>query len=107
MLATDRLDAKFPNQFATRRIVALPWETLEIREGQMILNGNPVTDERITLPSDFNLMPNTLNSEEYYVIGDNPNYPHGETFSTVVPRRNIQGQIVLRVSPLDRFGWIP
>jgi signal peptidase I len=104
--STDRLEENFSNESASRRILALPGERLEINSGQIILNGKPFEDNRIKLPSDFNQSSITLAIDECYVVADNPDYDNFETFGAVVPLRNIRAQLVLRVSPRERFGLI-
>jgi len=103
--STQDLD-EFKYTFAFRRIIALPGDTIEIHSGQIILNGKPVSDPEIKLPPEFTQPAITLGADEYYVIGDNPDYPDLSTFGAVVPRENIRGELVLRIYPLSRFGWI-
>ncbi|MBK4732675.1 signal peptidase I [Oxynema sp. CENA135] len=105
--STQDLRTQFPYELASRRIIALPWEKLEIRQGQLFLNGKLFKDDRLTLPPDFTQSPLTLGIDEYYVIGDNPNYDNLQTFGVVVPRDNITGQLMLRIYPFDRLGVIP
>jgi hypothetical protein len=104
--STKNLDENFSKHFASRRILALPDERLEISSGQIILNGKPFHDNRIKLPSDFNQPFITLAIDECYVVADNPDYANFETFGAVVPLQNIRGQLVLRVYPFDRIGLI-
>lgn len=84
----------------------MPGDTIEISSGQIILNGKPVTNHEIKLPPYFYQPSITLDAEEYYAIGNNPDYPDLETFGAVVPRENILAQLVLRIFPFDRFGLI-
>ncbi len=104
--ATKNLEENFSKHFASRRILALPDERLEINSGQIILNGKPLDDNRIKLPSDFNQSLITLAADEYYVVADNLDYDNFETFGAVVPRQKIRGQLVLRVYPFNRVGLI-
>ena len=103
---TKDLAAEFKHSLATRRIIALPGETIEIHSGQIILNGKPFTNPEIKLPPKFAQSAIALDVDEYYVIGDRPDYPHMSTFGAVVPRENIWAELVLRIYPLNRFGWI-
>lgn len=103
--STD-LEVKFPYESASRSILALPGETLEIRQGRIIINNEPLTDSSIQLPENFNQPPITLGPDRYYVISENPDYPNLETFGTIVPRQNIRGQLILRIYPFNRFGFV-
>ena len=104
--STSDLAAEFPHEFASRRILALPGETVAISEGRIVIDNKPFQNSELKLPADFVQAPITLGADEYYVIGDNPDYPNPATFAAVVPRQNIRGQIVLRLSPLSRFGFL-
>ncbi|MCT7957178.1 S26 family signal peptidase [Laspinema palackyanum] len=104
--STEGLKTNFPSDFTSRRIVALPGETLEIGQGKIIINGNLLIDERIKISSNFSQPSITLASNEYYVIADNSNYRHPETYGTVVPLENIRSQMVLRIYPFNRVGLI-
>ncbi|MEA5469865.1 signal peptidase I, partial [Spirulina sp. 06S082] len=89
-----------------RRVIALPGETLEISQGRIILNNELFTNNKIEIPRNFKQARITLSADEYYVIGNNPNYPNLETFGAIVPRKTIQGQLILRFYPFDRVGFI-
>ena len=104
--STSGLEAEFPHELSSRRILALPGETVAISKGRILLNNKPFQNSELKLPAEFLQPPITLGAHEYYVIGDNPDYPDPATFAAVVPRQNIRGQIILRVSPLSRFGFV-
>ena len=108
LFSTSDLAVEFPPEFVTvsRRILALPGETVAISEGRIVIDNKPFPNSELKLPAEFVQAPITLGAEEYYVIGDNPDYPNPETFAAVVPRQNIRGQILLRLSPLSRFGFV-
>ncbi|MDB9315729.1 signal peptidase I [Spirulina sp. CS-785/01] len=102
----EGLAVEFPYTFATRRILALPNDQLRIRNGRIQLNGEPFTADYLHLPPDFTQPSITLDADEYYLIGDNPDYPDLETFGIVVPRENMEGELLLRVYPLNRLGLV-
>lgn len=85
-----------------RRIIALPHETLQIRQGQALINDRPL--ETITLPPRYELDSLTLAADEYFVVGDNDAVEEFEEFTEIVPRHRIHAQVLLRVSPLSRWG---
>jgi len=97
---------EFRYWFEPRRILALPGETIEIRQGRILIDDKPFTNNAIKLPPDFHRPPITLSPQQYYVIGQNPDYPDLETFGAVISREDISGQLVLRLQPFDRFGLI-
>ncbi|WP_204105590.1 MULTISPECIES: hypothetical protein [Spirulina sp. CCY15215] len=67
---------------------------------------NPCAIALSKVPLNFKQARITLGADEYYVIGNNPDYPNLETFGAIVPRKTIQGQLILRFYPFDRIGFI-
>ena len=57
-----------------KRIVALPNETIDIREGKVFINGHPLLEPYIDPELDQSqrsLPPVTLAADSYFVMGDN------------------------------------
>lgn len=57
-----------------KRIVGLPNETVEIQEGQVLINGQPLLEPYIDpqlAQSHRSSQPITLPADSYYVLGDN------------------------------------
>ncbi|MEM8602637.1 MAG: signal peptidase I, partial [Cyanobacteria bacterium P01_H01_bin.121] len=92
-----------------RIIVGLPEETIEIREQQVLINGEPLQalspDLAIGVPANLDLAPTVIPANTYFVMGQNPDYQEPD-FAAFVPRQQIQGQVVWRLFPPQRFGPI-
>jgi signal peptidase I len=81
-----------------KRIVALPGETIEFRNGRILINGKVLDESYMDFtryPCDWDIPPESLGPDRYYVVGDNrtmPEYLHvkGET-----SRDRIVGRILL------------
>jgi signal peptidase I len=55
-----------------KRIVALPGEMIEIRDGTIDINGTPVEDDNFALASaNYDYGPKTVPGGSYFVLGDN------------------------------------
>lgn len=67
---------KYKTGFLVKRVVALPGETIEIKEGAIFINGQKLVSPSI-LKVHFNLdslqrsVSSTLGTGEYFMIGDN------------------------------------
>ena len=94
-----------------KRIVGLPGETVQIRNGRIFINGDALTD----LPFDSLIMTEglaldklTLGNEEYFVLGDNCNNSEDSRYVNVgnVLKKEISGKIVYRISPRNEWGKI-
>ena len=68
-----------PNpQLYIKRVIAMPGETVEIREEQLLINGKRVPDRFATIDTDQTLIPELTNygpatvpPDSYFVLGDN------------------------------------
>jgi RNA polymerase sigma-70 factor (ECF subfamily) len=89
-----------------KRIVALPGETVEIRQGMVFVNGNPLPEPYVPSQyedlSDFG--PEQVPGESYFVMGDHRNRSHDSRVFGPVASRFISGRAVFAYWPVDRFG---
>lgn len=60
-----------PHVVYVKRIVALPGERLRIDDGQVYIEGRPLTEPYVQSRAAWNVPEVSLASGEYYVIGDN------------------------------------
>ena len=89
-----------------RRIVGLPQETIEIKDGKVYINNQILTAPYAQAPPACTYPPTTVPADHYFVMGNNPTYPDCNTYSALVPKANITGQALWRLLPPDRFGRI-
>ena len=89
-----------------KRIVALPGETVEIRQGMVYVNANPLPEPYV--PSQYedlsDFAPIQLSSDSYFVLGDHRNSSNDSRVFGTVARRLIDGRAVFAYWPVDRFG---
>jgi len=95
-----------------KRIVALPGDTVQIKNGQLyvngaVLSGDPVGEislEYAGIASE----PITLGEDEYFVMGDNRNNSRDSRSESVrvVKRETIIGKAMIRILPLSKFGKV-
>jgi len=101
-----------PTQRYIKRIIGLPGETVEIREGKVIIsneNGSQVLNESdylsgIPTPGEIQV---TLGENEYFVLGDNRPASSDSRRWGSVPRDDIIGRVFIRAWPLvalAKFG---
>jgi signal peptidase I len=105
---------KNPAQFFIKRIIGLPGEKVEIRNGQIIIynsdnpDGKPLDEsaylskkvKTATALDDFVI---TLKDNEYFVMGDNRMYSSDSRVWGPVPDSDIMGKVILRAWPLDQI----
>lgn len=56
-----------------KRVVALEGETIEFRDGKILIDGEELTEEYVRYPCDWNLPPRKVKKNHVYVVGDNRN----------------------------------
>lgn len=101
---------KDPKQFFIKRVIGLPGEQVKVEGGRVIIfnNENPegkVLDERSYLRKD--LMTNgavtvALNSNEYFVLGDNRQFSHDSRAWGPLPKEDVIGKVLIRAWPLNK-----
>ena len=88
-----------------KRIIALPGDSLEIRDGILKINGSTVAEPYI-LGSARNRELTTIPSDHYYVLGDNRPQSNDSNNFGPVHRNQIIGKAWLAYWPLENFGTV-
>ncbi|MDD3141299.1 MAG: signal peptidase I, partial [Lachnospiraceae bacterium] len=93
------------------RIIGLPGETIEIKEGKIYINGKKISEkikttelENAGIASD----PLKLGGNEYFVLGDNRKSSEDSRMADIgaVKKSEIYGKAWLVLSPGKNFGFI-
>ena len=97
---------KFPDdesQLFIKRVIGLPGEKVEIRDGKVYINDAevPLDDSFIPEPSIGNWGPGTVPEGHYFMLGDNRNYSKDSRFwqNTYVAKDKILGKALVRYFP--------
>ena len=102
-----------PSKKFIKRIIGLPGETLTVKnhhiEVKTILGKTKVLEEGTylsVLPTlkDFSI---TLGPNQYFVMGDNRNFSYDSRSWGPVPKKNIIGQVWMRLWPFSQAEIIP
>ncbi len=97
--------------FNIKRIIALPGETIQIKNGHIFIDGNVLND----LPFDDLIMTEglaideiTLKEDEYFLMGDNCNNSEDSRYVNIgnVSKKEMSGKVVFRLTPREQFGFI-
>ncbi len=95
-----------PSRDFIKRVIGLPGETVEIRNGQVLINNQPISDPATVNSAFYNMAPLTLGAEEMFVLGDNrPNSSDSHSWGTV-PTDKVIGKVVLSYWPPPDWGLI-
>jgi signal peptidase I len=88
----DIVICTFPNNPDIRmikRIIGLPGETIEIKDGQVLVNGTALNEPYIKEPPEYSLGPDIISENHYFILGDNRNHSSDSHNSGLVPLENI------------------
>jgi signal peptidase I len=89
-----------------KRVIGLPGDTVEIRDGHLYLNGTEMDEPYV--PASYldgsSYAARTLSPDEYFVMGDHRDSSNDSRMFGPVPRQYIYGKAVFAYWPADHFG---
>jgi len=89
-----------------KRIIGLPGEKVEVRDGRVWIDGIALNEPYISGPPTYR-QTRILGEGEYLVLGDNRNNSSDSHIWGALPRDNIIGKSVFRYWPPEKWGLIP
>ena len=99
---------KDPSVSFIKRVVGLPGDTIELRRGDLFLNGQRVREEYVqaAFRDDESHEPVTVPKGYYYVLGDHRSSSNDSRSWGEVPEKYIYGKAFFRFWPLAKLGLI-
>lgn len=95
------------DQAFIKRIIGLPGQTLDIKNGRVFIGDRPLEEDYIAeLPDYFWQGPVTIPEDQYFVMGDNRNNSNDSHIWGFLPKENIIGRAVFRFWPFERIGLV-
>lgn len=99
------------SHYYVKRVIALPGDTVQIKEGEIYVNGEPF-QEAVSVEAIENAMMAEneilVGEDEYFVLGDNRNNSEDSRYASIgnVKKEHITGQAWMIVSPWNRIGLL-
>lgn len=93
-----------------KRVIGLPGDTVEIRQGAVYINGEALYEPYIQEPPRYVFSRHTVPEGSYFVMGDNRNHSlDSADWDSVgpIPQENIVGQAWLSFWPPSDVGLVP
>ncbi|MFC1962832.1 signal peptidase I, partial [Chloroflexota bacterium] len=90
-----------------KRIVGIPGDTVEIKNGSLYLNGNMVEEPYIREPIHYTFSSQTVPADYYFVLGDNRNSSVDSHAAGPLPRTSIVGKAWFSYWPPGLWGLVP
>ena len=100
------------NVYYIKRIIGLPGETVQVKDGYTYINGKKLTSDiygrEVMDEPGIAEEPIKLGSDEYFVLGDNRNHSQDsrDPYVGVLKRSDLLGRAFIRIYPLNKFGVI-
>ncbi len=60
-----------PKRDFIKRIIGVPGDTVEVKDGKVFINGNPLVEPYVLAAPDYTFGPKTVPEGMYFVLGDN------------------------------------
>ena len=97
-----------PHEDLIKRVVGLPGDTIAVRHGHLILNGERQKDPYLNknLPDRSFYAKTTVPKGNVFVMGDNRGNSADSRVFGPLPRKNIEGEAFLRFWPPHRIGLL-
>ncbi len=104
-------DGSLKQEDLVKRVIAIAGDRLEIRDGQVYLNGKLLDEPYLaqansTYTPDLSVLDITIKEDEYFVMGDNRGVSKDSRYFGPVKKEAILGEVWFRSSPFERFGFV-
>lgn len=97
-------DALGQNEAFIKRLIGLPGDVIEVKDGQLYINDESQSEPYIAAKPDYQYGPVTVPDDSYLVLGDNRNKSFDSHYWGFLPADHLIGRAVFRFWPPDRLG---
>lgn len=96
-----------PSRDFIKRIIAVPGDTIEIRDGTVLVNGVHLDEPYVERQGHYSFGPAVVPPRHYFVLGDNRPLSYDSRAWGFVPEENILGKAWISYWPISAWGFIP
>jgi signal peptidase I len=100
-----RLDSQ-NGELLIKRIVGLPGDLVEIHDGQVFVNGQPLLEPYLTGVTSGFYGPTIVPPLHIFVLGDNRSFSNDSRNFGTIPLKNVIGKAWFSYWPLHQIGFV-
>lgn len=94
------------DQAFIKRVIGTPGQTIQIEDGKVYLNGNPLNEDYIAEPPAYRMELVRVPEDQLFVMGDNRNNSNDSHVWGFLPKENIIGHACFRFWPFSRISRV-
>jgi signal peptidase I len=92
------------DQAFIKRIIGEPGQTVEVKNGKVLVNNVAIVEPYIAEPPAYTLRPVQVPENSFFVMGDNRNNSNDSHVWGFLPKEYIIGRALFRFFPFNRIG---
>jgi len=100
-------DPRTPDRKLIKRVIGLPGEVVEIRQGQVLVNEQPLAEPYLQDPGYSSLPSTSIPADQYFVLGDNRNNSSDSRSWGTLEHDLIVGKAWVSYWPPALWGVVP
>jgi signal peptidase I len=96
-----------PDEDYVKRVIALPGELVEIRNGQVFINNHPLDEPYVVHRGSYSMSARRVGPDELFVLGDNRNSSSDSHNWGMLAQDKVVGKAWISYWPPSQWGVIP
>ncbi|MFP2931293.1 signal peptidase I [Pyxidicoccus sp. 3LG] len=93
-----------PPRYSLKRVVAVPGQVVQVLDGQVLVDGQPLREPYVAEPARYAWGPSRVPEGSLFVLGDNRNASADSHAWGFLPATYVTGRVWLRFGPWERAG---
>lgn len=96
-----------PGEDYVKRVIGVSGELVEIQNGQVFINNEPIEEPYVVYPGSYSMSPRRVGANELFVLGDNRNSSSDSHNWGMLETDKVVGKAWISYWPPNYWGMIP